>query len=264
MRRTPITIVDPLRSIGLSNGGRKIPGIGGLRSKKVPLEKTPLQNNCISQDVDEQSDDATLEEIALQENCISQLPLIIGLMSILSGFTLQEDIDRFGRELNNKGRQILSTRPVDAVNQKSNQNHAKTHSRFKTSAPRAGPLYHQLIRSRLLCGVDSAAWAFYLFLVTVGDERGLSYYSESSICSHLNLSGEDLRKARGQLLERRLIAWKAPLYQILCIQGPQRADDFPGSESATVPAQPERKTLIDEPPAMSLLSPTNIAVSSRI
>ena len=144
------------------------------------------------------------------------------------------------------------------------QKHILDSKRLRRVPARFSWVDHQLIRSRLLCGVDSAAWALYLFLVTVGDERGLSYYSEPSICSHLNLSGEDLRKARGQLLERRLIAWKAPLYQILCIQGPQRADDFPGSESATVPAQPERKTLIDEPPAMSLLSPTNIAVSSRI
>ena len=112
---------------------------GYWRSKKAPLEKTPLQEDCISQAVDEQSDDATLKEIALRDNCITQLPIILGLMSTLSGFTLQEDIDRFGRELHKKGRQILGNRPVDAVNQKSNQNHAKTHSRFKTSAPRAGP-----------------------------------------------------------------------------------------------------------------------------
>lgn len=113
---------------------------GYWRRKKAPLEKPPLQDDCISQAVDEQSDDATLEEIALQENCITQLPLLLGLISILSGFTLQEDIDRFGRELHKKGRQILGNRPVDAINQKSNQNHAKTHSRSKTSAPRADPL----------------------------------------------------------------------------------------------------------------------------
>ncbi len=112
---------------------------------------------------------------------------------------------------------------------------------------------HQLIRARLLCGADSAVWALYLFLVTVGDEHGLSYYSDASVCSHLNLCGEDLRKARRQLLERRLIAWEAPLYQVLCVQQRwQGVGDFPSSESATLPGQQaERKTLIDEPPAMS-------------
>ncbi len=113
---------------------------GYWRPKKAPLEKQPLQNNRSAQEVDEQSDNADLEENALRENCISQLPLILGLMSVLSGFTLQEDIDQFGRELHNKGRQILGNRPVDGVNQKSNQNHEKTHSRFRTSAPCTGPL----------------------------------------------------------------------------------------------------------------------------
>ena len=113
---------------------------GYWRSKKVPLEKTPLQEHCSSQTVDQQTDGATLEEFALQDNRITQLPIILGLMSTLSGFTLQEDIDRFGRELHKRGRQILGNRPVDAINRKSNQNDTKTHSRFKTSAPRAGPL----------------------------------------------------------------------------------------------------------------------------
>ena len=113
---------------------------GYWRSKKVPLEKTPLQEDCISQDVDGQSDDANLEEIELRDNCITQVPLLLGLIATLSGFTLQEDIDRFGRELHKKGRQILGNRPVDALTQKSNQNHEKTYSRFKTSAPPAGPL----------------------------------------------------------------------------------------------------------------------------
>ena len=40
---------------------------------------------------------------------------------------------------------------------------------------------HQLIRARLLSGADSATWALYLFLVTVGDEHGLSYYCDASI-----------------------------------------------------------------------------------
>lgn len=112
---------------------------------------------------------------------------------------------------------------------------------------------HQLIRSRLLCGADSASWALYLFLVTVGDEQGLSYYCDASLCSHLNLSDEGLGQARGQLLERSLIAWEAPLYQVLCIQrGQQRVGDFPSSESATLPGQEvKRKTRVDAPAAMS-------------
>ena len=106
---------------------------------------------------------------------------------------------------------------------------------------------HQLIRARLLCGADCATWALYLFLITVGDEHGLSYYSDASACSHLNLCGEDLRKARRQLLERRLIAWEAPLYQVLGVQtGRQSGQGYDNWPKACAP-QAEQ----NEPPAMS-------------
>ncbi len=110
---------------------------------------------------------------------------------------------------------------------------------------------HQLIRLRLLCGANSASWALYLFLVTVGDEQGLSYYSDASVCSHLSLSNEALRQARRQLLDRRLIAWEAPLYQVLCIQADRQADERSKSKPTTPSEQPEQKTLVDPPPAMS-------------
>ena len=110
---------------------------------------------------------------------------------------------------------------------------------------------HQLIRARLLCGADSAAWALYLFLVTVGDEQGLSYYSDASIGSHLNLCAQAMRKARRQLLERRLIAWEAPLYQVLCVQTDRQAGGRSGSRPTTPSEQTGQKTLVEEPPAMS-------------
>ena len=131
------------------------------------------------------------------------------------------------------------------------QKHILDSKRLRRVPARFSWVDHQLIRARLLCGTDSAAWALYLFLVTVGDEQGLSYYSDASIGSHLNLCGEAVRKARWQLLERRLIAWKAPLYQILCVQERHRDGDFSGNESLTLPRAAERKALRDEPPAMS-------------
>ena len=110
---------------------------------------------------------------------------------------------------------------------------------------------HQLIPRRLLCRADSAAWALYLFLVTVGDEQGLSYYSDASVCSHLNLCAEHLRKARRQLLERRLIAWQSPLYQVLCLQAGRQVDGFCQGKSTAFPAQSKQETLSEQPPAMS-------------
>ena len=74
---------------------------------------------------------------------------------------------------------------------------------------------HRLIRQRRLSGVPPCGWALYLFLVTVGDEQGLSYYSDASICGHLDITAEELRQARRTLLGAGLIAWEAPLYQVL-------------------------------------------------
>lgn len=74
---------------------------------------------------------------------------------------------------------------------------------------------HRLVRGRLLSGTSTDGWALYLFLVSVADELGLSYYSARSICDHLGVDSQALSQARAQLLERELIAWEAPLYQVL-------------------------------------------------
>lgn len=103
------------------------------------------------------------------------------------------------------------------------QKHILDPKRLRRVPTRFSWVDHRLIGHRLLCGADSAAWALYLFLVTVGDEQGLSYYSDASVCSHLNLSGEQLRQARRQLLERTLIAWESPLYQVLRVQGSDKS-----------------------------------------
>lgn len=125
------------------------------------------------------------------------------------------------------------------------QKHILDPKRLRRVPTRFSWVDHRLIGHRLLCGADNAAWALYLFLVTVGDEQGLSYYSDASVCSHLNLSGEQLRQSRRQLLERALIAWEAPLYQVLCIQASDKASRCGGAVSAV------RHSLVDKPPAAS-------------
>ena len=130
------------------------------------------------------------------------------------------------------------------------QKHILDSKRLRRVPARFSWVDHQLIRARLLCGADSPTWALYLFLVTVGDEQGLSYYSDASIGSHLNLCGQAVCRARGQLLERRLIAWEAPLYQVLCLQSKATAE-LSGNQPKACAPQAERTTLLDEPPAMS-------------
>ena len=76
---------------------------------------------------------------------------------------------------------------------------------------------HRLIRHHHLKGCDPSAWALYLFLVTVGDVHGLSYYSEAAIGQHLKLDPLQLAAARRQLEQADLLAYRQPLYQVLAL-----------------------------------------------
>ena len=76
---------------------------------------------------------------------------------------------------------------------------------------------HRLVRDGHVRRCPAAAWGLYLFLVTVGDAEGLSYYSDRSLCRELNLAEEELTAARLRLMEEDLLAWEAPLYQVVSV-----------------------------------------------
>lgn len=82
---------------------------------------------------------------------------------------------------------------------------------------------HALVQRRLIDRCDARAAALYLFLVTVADARGLSYYGSSSLMQRLQLSAEELGAACRQLIELDLVAYQAPLYQVLAISAPKAA-----------------------------------------
>jgi hypothetical protein len=64
-------------------------------------------------------------------------------------------------------------------------------------------------------GRSAWALALYLFLVTVADAEGLSWYSEPALCRHLSWSTEQVRGARTELQQAGLIAYRQGLYQVL-------------------------------------------------
>lgn len=76
---------------------------------------------------------------------------------------------------------------------------------------------HRLVRERHLDRCDCTALALYLFLVTVSDAQGLSYYSDASLCRRLKLDPLQLFAARQQLQQADLIAFRKPLYQVLSL-----------------------------------------------
>jgi hypothetical protein len=78
-------------------------------------------------------------------------------------------------------------------------------------------LDHRLVREHYIEKADACAWALYLFLVTVADANGLSYYGEASLSRRLRLDGPRLARARRDLIDLDLIAYDPPLYQVLSL-----------------------------------------------
>ena len=76
---------------------------------------------------------------------------------------------------------------------------------------------HRLVRHHYLPHADHRAWTLYLFLVTVADAQGLSYYSERAIGRHLKMDSVQLSAARQQLVQADLLAYQKPLYQVLAL-----------------------------------------------
>jgi hypothetical protein len=76
----------------------------------------------------------------------------------------------------------------------------------------------RLVRDRHITRCDPEALALYLFLVTVADARGLSFYADASIGRMLSLPAQRLQEARAALIRAGLIAYEAPLYQVLALE----------------------------------------------
>ena len=76
----------------------------------------------------------------------------------------------------------------------------------------------RLVRNRHIQGPSPRALALYLFLCTVADAEGLSYYSDASTGALLTCSGSELRAARAELAAGGLIAYQSPFYQVLSLE----------------------------------------------
>lgn len=81
---------------------------------------------------------------------------------------------------------------------------------------------HRLVREGHISRVGHEALALYLFLVTVADAEGLSYYSDAKAARLLNMSEATLSAARRELCRAELIAYRHPLYQVLALDDPRQ------------------------------------------
>lgn len=74
-----------------------------------------------------------------------------------------------------------------------------------------------MIRERRIDNLSNQASALYLFLVTVGDNQGLSYYGNKTLGKRLGMNMSVLSEARNALVQHQLIAYREPLYQVLSL-----------------------------------------------
>jgi hypothetical protein len=74
---------------------------------------------------------------------------------------------------------------------------------------------HRLVSDGHIQDCSAPALALYLFLVTVADADGLSWYSEAALCRQLSYSVAQVQSARAELERAELIAYRQPLYQVL-------------------------------------------------
>ena len=88
---------------------------------------------------------------------------------------------------------------------------------------------HRLVRDRHIENCTHEAAALYLFLVTVGDAKGMSYYGDKSMIKYLCMDQSALQDARANLIKIGLIAWQRPLYQVLSLDSAQHEKPTPRS-----------------------------------
>ena len=87
---------------------------------------------------------------------------------------------------------------------------------------------HRFITGGFLRDLSTLEILLYLFLVAVSDRNGLSFYYDDRIASLLKIDLAALGQAREGLVLRSLIAYEAPLYQVLSL--PPRPMVLPSRE----------------------------------
>ena len=81
---------------------------------------------------------------------------------------------------------------------------------------------HRLVREHYVEKCSLAALALYLFVVTVSDAQGLSWWSERSLAARLGVDADRIRQARAELEAADLVAFERRVWQVLDLRGGER------------------------------------------
>ncbi len=76
---------------------------------------------------------------------------------------------------------------------------------------------HRFITGGFLRDLCTLEILLYLFLVSVSDRNGLSFYHDDRMASLLKIDLPALGQAREGLVLRSLLAYESPLYQVLSL-----------------------------------------------
>jgi hypothetical protein len=76
---------------------------------------------------------------------------------------------------------------------------------------------HRFLTGGFLLDLSTLEILLYLFLVGVSDRHGISFYHDDRIASLLKIDLVSLGKARAGLVQRSLLAYEPPLYQVLSL-----------------------------------------------
>jgi hypothetical protein len=83
-----------------------------------------------------------------------------------------------------------------------------------------GWIDRRLLHEGYIGRCDSQALALYLLLSIVADEKGLSFYADATVGRLLSMPADGLARARVALIRAGLLAYRAPLYQLLSLDPP--------------------------------------------
>ena len=107
--------------------------------------------------------------------------------------------------------------------------------RLRQVPPQFSWVDQALVQQHIIDRCEARSAALYLFLITVSDAQGLSYYGAATLARRLHMSDADLDSARQQLIELELIAYRAPLYQVLALPGTVAAPRAPANTGGGEP-----------------------------
>ena len=77
----------------------------------------------------------------------------------------------------------------------------------------------------LILPLSRDAICLYFFLAAVSDKHGLSFYSDPVVAMRLQMDQTAIAPARDQLIAHDLVAYQAPLTQVLSLPAPPPRQD---------------------------------------